>query len=108
MPVYHRPSVRATASTKAIAGRTPSARFTLLFMGASMNASSGSDGLDLEHYRDYLHTLARLQSRDRFRGKLDLSGVVQQTLLEAHQARDKLRGLNDAQRAAWLRRALAN
>jgi RNA polymerase sigma-70 factor (ECF subfamily) len=73
-----------------------------------MDQPSGNDGLDLEHYRDYLRTLARLQITDRLRDKLDLSGIVQQTLLEAYQVRDKLRGLNDAQRAAWLRRALAN
>ena len=73
-----------------------------------MDQPSGNDGLDLEHYRDYLRTLARLQITDRLRGKLDLSGIVQQTLLEAYQVRDKLRGLNDTQRAAWLRRALAN
>jgi RNA polymerase sigma-70 factor (ECF subfamily) len=73
-----------------------------------MQQSSGSDGLDLEHYREYLRTLGRLQITDRLRSKVDLSGVVQQTLLEAHQARDMLRGLNEAQRAAWLRRALAN
>ena len=73
-----------------------------------MDQSSVSNGLDLEHYREYLRALARLQIRDRFRGKLDPSGVVQQTLLEAHQARDQLRRLNDAQRTAWLRRALAN
>src|SRR5439155_15027006 len=43
-----------------------------------------------------------------FQGKLDLSGVVQQTLLEAaHEEELFLRG-NGAQRASWLRRALAN
>jgi RNA polymerase sigma-70 factor (ECF subfamily) len=65
-------------------------------------------GLVLERFRAYLHLLARLQLDPRLQGKVDLSGVVQQTLLEAHQAWQQLRGMSDARRAAWLRQALAH
>jgi RNA polymerase sigma-70 factor (ECF subfamily) len=61
-----------------------------------------------ERYRDYLHLLARVQLDPRLRGKLDVSGVVQQTLLEAYQAQEKVQHGNDDQKAAWLRRILAN
>jgi RNA polymerase sigma-70 factor (ECF subfamily) len=52
--------------------------------------------------------LARLQLDPRLQAKVDLSGVVQQTLLEAHLAEGQLRAMDDAALARWLRRALAN
>jgi RNA polymerase sigma-70 factor (ECF subfamily) len=63
---------------------------------------------DWERFRDYLTILVRVQSDVHWQGKIDLSGVVQQTLLEAYQAGEQLVGANDAQRAGWLKRALAN
>ena len=62
----------------------------------------------LEHFREYLLLLARLQIAPRLRGLLDPSDLVQQTLLKAHERRDQFRGQTDAEKAAWLRAILAN
>lgn len=62
------------------------------------------DPADLGRYRSYLLLLARLH----LGGRDGASDVVQQTLLEAHQQREHIRGVSDGERAAWLRRALAN
>src|SRR3954463_8616792 len=63
---------------------------------------------ELERFRAYLALLARMQLDPSVQGKVDLSGVVQQTLLEAHQAMDQLRQWDKPRQLAWLRRALAN
>jgi RNA polymerase sigma-70 factor, ECF subfamily len=63
---------------------------------------------ELERFRDYLRLLARLQLDAKLQGKVDLSGVVQQTLLEAHQALAQFSDRDAALQAAWLRQILAN
>jgi RNA polymerase sigma-70 factor (ECF subfamily) len=63
---------------------------------------------DWERFRPFLTLLVRVQSDVHWQGKIDLSGVVQQTLLEAYQAGDQIADGNDAQKAGWLKRALAN
>ena len=69
-------------------------------------------GAELERYRQYLTVLAGVQVGPGMRGRVDLSGVVQQTFLEAHQKLDQFRGDDggdgNAAMAAWLRRILAN
>ena len=72
------------------------------------NQPAATDDYALEKYRDYLRLLASQQLATRFRGKVDPSGVVQETLWEAH--RELIRGVDvpSGQRLAWLRRILAN
>jgi RNA polymerase sigma-70 factor (ECF subfamily) len=72
---------------------------------------SGSDldsGMEFEKYRTYLALLAGLQIDPRLQAKVDLSGVVQQTLLEAHLHREQIKSQDSEQKLAWLRRVMSN
>jgi RNA polymerase sigma-70 factor (ECF subfamily) len=73
-----------------------------------MNQDPPVAAADWERFREFLLLLARMQGDARWQAKLDLSGVVQQTLLEAYQDGKGLADAPDAQKAGWLKRALAN
>src|SRR5262249_40440339 len=77
---------------------------------AQQLASDPLQAQDLERFRAYLNLLARLEVAPRLRDKVDLSGVVQQTLLEAHEGlkQHSRRACTEAETAAWLRAILSH
>lgn len=60
----------------------------------------------LEHYRNYLSLLARVQLGRRIQGKLDVADLVQETYLGVHRGIRGFRGATEAQFLAWLRQIL--
>jgi RNA polymerase sigma-70 factor, ECF subfamily len=81
--------------------------FSSVVMDAKKMSMLDDNGRALEAYRNYLHVLANLQLNPRAARVMDASDIVQQTLLEAHQARARFHGKNGGQLAAWLREILA-
>jgi RNA polymerase sigma-70 factor (ECF subfamily) len=73
-----------------------------------MSGAAEDHASRLERFRAYLHLLARLHLDVGLRGKIDLSGVVQQTLWEAYQALAQRGTPSGAELTPWLRRLLAN
>lgn len=71
------------------------------------SAAPPPSAADLERYRQYLMALAHGRVGPRGWDPVDVSGVVQQTFLEAHQQISHFRGNTPGQLAAWLRSILA-
>lgn len=69
-------------------------------------AAKPSPAEALECFRSYLRLLAQLQLGRGLQAKLDASDIVQQTLLQAHQAWGQYRGGSEAELTAWLRQIL--
>jgi RNA polymerase sigma-70 factor (ECF subfamily) len=72
-----------------------------------MDRDASLDG-EIQRWRDYLSVLARVQVDPCLRGRIDLSGVIQQTLLEASQGRPAFQADHAGAEAAWLRQILAH
>lgn len=70
-------------------------------------ASLRDESSFLEQWRPYLRMLARMQIEPKFQAKIDASDIVQQTMLEAHRARDQFHGECDEELRGWLRRIMA-
>jgi RNA polymerase sigma-70 factor (ECF subfamily) len=65
-------------------------------------------GVELTRFQDDLKRMAQQLVDRRLWDKVDLSGAVQQTFLEAFRAWQEFQGLSEAAKPAWLGRALAN
>src|SRR5437868_8483915 len=61
-----------------------------------------------ERYRACLRFLAELQLDKRLQARVDLSGLVQETLVAANDRLDQFRQMNESDQAKWLRGILAH
>lgn len=71
------------------------------------DGDSQAFGALLEHHRDYLQLLARLQIGRRLQSKADPADVVQEAFLDAHRQIGQFRGETLEEFAAWLRKIMA-
>jgi len=62
----------------------------------------------LELYRQYLKTIARRRMGSMLNRRMDVSDIVQQTMVSAHEYFGNFAGSENEQLQAWLRRILQN
>ena len=77
------------------------------FIERPLNSDSRTSA-DLVQVREYLQVLARMQIQGHMQAKVDMSGVIQITLVEAHQNRDHWQSLPEYRRLAWFREVFSN
>lgn len=70
-------------------------------------SSSNSNTGRYNKYENYLRLLAACEIDQALRGKVDLSGVIQQTLLEAHQDMGAVASAEISVQLSWLSRTFA-
>jgi RNA polymerase sigma-70 factor (ECF subfamily) len=68
--------------------------------------SAPTDTIEMERFQYYLTLIARSQISNGFAAKIDIDGLVQDTLLEAFQAGHGFPQSNPEAQLRWLRRAL--
>jgi RNA polymerase sigma-70 factor (ECF subfamily) len=73
-----------------------------------MPREDADHALELEPFRPYLQALARIRLLGGPPAKVEVSDVVQQTLLQAFAKRAQFRGATEAEWKGWLRQILAN
>jgi RNA polymerase sigma-70 factor (ECF subfamily) len=75
---------------------------------AQAHSDGEARGQLLEHYRDYLTLLTRLEVGRKLQGKVDPADLVQEAFLEAHRSFLRFVGTSEAEFLAWLRQILAH
>lgn len=73
-----------------------------------MNQTANASGPQVERFREYLCLLARAHLRPGRQCKIEVSDIVQQTLLDAYEQRGQFRGESDGELAAWLKQILVH
>jgi RNA polymerase sigma-70 factor, ECF subfamily len=76
-------------------------------LGRARAGQQGALGQLLEHFRNYLALLARMQIGRRLQGKVDAADLVQESFLAAHRDFGQFRGKTEAEFVSWLRQILA-
>ena len=73
-----------------------------------MGQAVGESEPDYEHFRRYLMVVARNSVRNQLQSKIDISGIVNETLYEASTADKSGRSPNTGDEKVWLTRILKN